>query len=211
MPDLIDAYLTQFDQALRYDPRLARRVRAEVASHLREAVDSGRAEAAAPASFGDPRRIARDFAAAELPGVVRATWRHAALLAVVAFAMMRARSLAIPPRIGEGLGLATIDRTAFLMALLLFGWAWWSTLALPPVALASRIRAPLAAALGFMIASVAANCLRTLGAGGEPPLILATAAVEMGMIAAIVASLHRVRLHAAHVAGSDGGSRQATR
>jgi len=83
---MIADYLAELADALSFDRRLARRVRREVEDHLREAVaeyaaeEQADAERRAIASFGDPRALARQFAAVSL---ARRT-RHASIAVVLA-------------------------------------------------------------------------------------------------------------------------------
>jgi len=84
---------------LSFDPRLARRLRAEVEDHLQEALaDSADPHdetrlAEAMCAFGDPRTFARQFLAAALLSLARRTAAVTALAVVGMFGAMEARAV----------------------------------------------------------------------------------------------------------------------
>jgi hypothetical protein len=126
--ETVAAYLDRLDAEFRFDVRLARRVRAEVEDHLWEAVaDSGAADAEsqAVATFGDPRELAREYAAAS----VRSQLRRVGVITLVAllgvYAAMAGRhawyDVASSALTGPGAALAArwvpVDVNAFRLAM----------------------------------------------------------------------------------------------
>ena len=125
---------------LGFDRSLARRVRQEVEDHLRESAandptgDPLEAERRAIARFGDPQLIVTQLAAVSLAR--QAKRAGAAVIVVIAGALlaMKARTAwyavmqAALSRGNEGLGsaVASLDRTAFWLAVILgiVGWAY---------------------------------------------------------------------------------------
>src|SRR5215469_4941594 len=84
---------------LSFDPRLARRLRAEVEDHLHEALadrgdshDEGRLTEVICA-FGDPRTFARQFLATALLSLARRAAAVTALAVIGMFGMMKARTV----------------------------------------------------------------------------------------------------------------------
>ena len=138
---LIPAYVDQVAEALAFDRALARRVRREIADHLNEAAAAfpsrgEDAERLVLADFGDPGRIAAEFAAVS---VAKQTKRAAAVVIVAlgaAFAAMQARlawyafTQWAPPADTAGIGaiVGIVDRYAFWAALFIGigGWLYAS-------------------------------------------------------------------------------------
>jgi hypothetical protein len=138
---LIPAYVDQVAEALAFDRALARRVRREIADHLNEAAAAfpsrgEDAERLVLADFGDPGRIAAEFAAVS---VAKQTKRAAAVVIVAlgaAFAAMQARlawyafTQWTPPADTAGIGaiVGIVDRYAFWAALFIGigGWLYAS-------------------------------------------------------------------------------------
>jgi len=119
---------------LRFDPALARRVRAEVEDHLAQSLSEAAEEQAGPvtpeaerravASFGDPQTLARNYAAASLLSQVRHMTATLLLTALGIFALMTARTAwyrTVDWRAGERMHAAgaigiPIDLFAFALA-----------------------------------------------------------------------------------------------
>ena len=93
MPRLIDAYLSEFDRHLAFDRRRARRVRAEVGSHLAEALEHETSEAEAVARFGDSKQLAKAFVESALPRRLQFAALSLVIMAAMTLAMMRLRSV----------------------------------------------------------------------------------------------------------------------
>jgi len=129
--DPIADYLDALARALGFDPALARRVRLEAEDHLREAVAQepgcADAERRAIANFGDPRALARQYAAFSLLAQARRLGLGAVLALVGIFAAMKARiawyeftqwTLSDDLKAMNAIGVP-LDRYTFLLALAL--------------------------------------------------------------------------------------------
>jgi len=166
-PGPIADYCADVARNLRFDPDLARRVRAEIEDHLLEALDDHGdaacvdAQHAAIRAFGDARQIARDFAAGALQSLERRTAVLTALAVIAVFVAMDARVAwnmwVAQPLMGEQARAAAaigipIDRAAFALAFVA---------ALAALALMMARRAPLRvdAAFGLRIT----RCIRLAG------------------------------------------------
>ena len=95
-PSPVADYIDTLTSALRFDPALARRVRREAADHLGEAVerDGGEriaAERRAIAAFGEPRLLARQYAAAAMLAQTRRVGVIMMLALVGIFIAMKGR------------------------------------------------------------------------------------------------------------------------
>ena len=130
-PDPIADYLDALARALAFDPALARRVAKEAEDHLREAAqtDGGDADAArrAVAAFGDPRALARQYAAAALTARTRRLGAGTVMALAGIFLAMEGRvawyglmqwGLADELKAMSAIALP-LDRYAFLLALAL--------------------------------------------------------------------------------------------
>ncbi len=208
MSGLIDAYLARLDAELRYDPRLARRVRAEIGGHLHEALDHGRSEAAIVAGFGNPRDIARDCAAAALPSRLRTAWQLAGLLTLVTLVMMRLRLIAAPLPVPDmpGQVLTMLDRAGLFAAVVLCLYTGQAIRSVPIIARAQRMRAALTLALAAFLVSIIANAARTLAGGADMRVVLGSFALELMMVAALALSLRMLGRHVAHIGAPDGAA-----
>jgi hypothetical protein len=186
-PGPIADYCADVARNLRFDPDLARRVRAEIEDHLLEALDNHGdaacvdAQHAAIRAFGDARQIARDFAAGALQSLARRTAVLTALAVIAVFVAMDARVAwnmwVAQPLVGEQTRAAAaigipIDRTAFALAFVA---------ALAALALMMARRAPLRvdAAFGLRIT----RCIR-----------LAVTAV-LALLAAVATELVLAAIH----------------
>jgi hypothetical protein len=121
-------YASALARELRFDPALARRVRAEVEDHLWEASgddSSPEVQRGAIAKFGPPRELARQYVAAALLVQMRRVGTRAMLAIAVVFIAMEAR-LAwyahmrwAPSQDWSSLSAfaLALDRTAFLLSL----------------------------------------------------------------------------------------------
>ena len=97
--DLITDFSSAVARELSFDPRLARRLRAEVEDHLHEAVadradlhgENGLAEVMR--AFGDPRAFARQFLATALLSLARRAAAVTALAVIGMFGAMEARAV----------------------------------------------------------------------------------------------------------------------
>ena len=97
-------YLDILGRELGYDPLLSRRVRLEVEDHLGEAAanepgDSAEAQRRAVEKFGDPREIARQYAALSIFSQIRRVAVIIVLALAGIFLSMRGRGAFRGPRI----------------------------------------------------------------------------------------------------------------
>lgn len=193
----IATYLNELDDVLAFDPRLSRRVRDEIESHLCDTAEQV-GEADAVRRFGRPAEIARAYAEAALPDRLRRSCVAAALLGGATLLLMRLRTviLDIP---GGADPLTWFDRGGLLAALACIGAAWW---------LASRRRIALVRrwlhfAAGSLALSVGASLVRAFqGATGDSAhaLIVGTALVELVLLGALMAQLARLDRYARRLA-----------
>ncbi len=116
-------YLDELDDVLAFDPRLSRRVRDEIESHLCDTAERV-GEAAAVRRFGRPADIARAYAEAALPDRLRRSCVAAALLGGATLLLMRLRTVILDLP-GGGDPLTWFDRGGLLAALACIGAAWW--------------------------------------------------------------------------------------
>lgn len=195
MSPALEHYLGEYDRALAFDPALARRVREEVGAHIEEAIDHGRTAEEAIARFGRASALAPDFARAALPARLRATLHAALSMLAATFLFMRLRSVLLA--LGQAEGglanlLAAVDR-AGLAAAILFGLAAWHRIRKGD---AVRASAPLLGAAASLLLSVAASLARAAGVAGGDPLIWATGAAEIMLIALFLRHVGRLHRHA---------------
>lgn len=192
----IAAYLDEIDDVLAFDPRLSRRVRDEIESHLCDTAEQV-GEAAAVRRFGRPADIARAYAEAALPDRLRRSCVAAALLGAATLLLMRLRTVILDLP-GGGDPLTWFDRGGLLAALACIGVAWW---------MASRrriapVRRWLHFAAGSLALSVGASLDRAYAASGEAGfvLIVGTALVELLLLGALMAQLARLDRYARRLA-----------
>ena len=173
MAGMIDAYLTQLDRRLAFDPALSARVCAEVEDHLRESADSERsvgrieAEQHAVQRFGGVDELAARFAADNLSALTTRTWTALAATAGAAFLAMRLRRMLLDAGAFDALPAAALaDRFAFIAALAA-GLVGWLIVRMSPAPTLRRFR------IANMAAAVSAIALAISIAGGG---LIATAA-----------------------------------
>ena len=185
MPRLIDAYLSEFDRHLAFDRRLARRVRAEVGSHLAEALEHETSEAEAVARFGDSKQLAKAFVESALPGRLQFAALSLVIMAAMTLAMMRLRSVWFDlSAYQHGLSnyLATVDRIGFLLGFAMAGYAWW-TVRRSQLHAERAILSIHCAMLSFVV-SIVASLARALLVAESDSLIWLTGGLEcIGLIA----------------------------
>jgi hypothetical protein len=130
----VSDYLDQLTRALRYDPRLADRVRREVEAHLWDAAADASPEAQrrAVADFGAASTIAEQFAALSVARQSRRAGTVLILAAGCVFLAMRVRLAwygATIPALGADFPhirhIVAFDRGAFLVALALSLVSWF--------------------------------------------------------------------------------------
>lgn len=199
MPSLTDAYLAEFDRALGFDRRLARRVHEEIEAHLLDAIDEARSESEAIARFGNPHSLARDYAEAALPERLRRTGTMAGVLAFATFVFMRLRSMALAlpgTDAGPGGALILIDRAGFATGLVFSLYAWHAARAAPGAERARRSFGPLLGAAAAFLLSIVASLLRALPASGGAPIVWITGGLEILLIASVAIQLRQLHRHA---------------
>ncbi|WP_428632200.1 HAAS signaling domain-containing protein [Sphingopyxis sp.] len=189
-------YLDEIDDVLAFDPRLSRRVRDEIESHLFDTAEQV-GEADAVRRFGRPSDIARAYAEAALPDRLRRSCAAAGLLGGATLLLMQLRTaiLDIP---GGTDPLTWFDRVGLLAALACIGAAWW---------IASRgriatVRRWLHFAAGSLALSVGASLLRAYAASGDAAftLIAGSALIELLLLAGLMAQLARLDRYARRLA-----------
>lgn len=193
----IAAYLDELDRVLAFDRRLSRRVHDEIESHLFDTAERV-GEADAVRRFGRPADIARAYAEAALPDRLRRSCIATALLGGVTLLLMRLRTvlLDIP---GGGDPLVWLDRGGLFAALLCIGAAWWFS----SRNLVASVRRALHLGAGCLALSVGASLLRAIGGDsgdGALALIVGTAAVELVLVAGLMAELARLDRYARRLA-----------
>jgi hypothetical protein len=228
---VISDYLDALSAALSFDPALARRVRAETADHLQQAVaadglqDGRAAERRAIAAFGDPRAIAAQFAAVALARR-SAKLRVALILAVASiFVAMKGRLawlVANGLSGGHGASPATrligaIDRCAFWSSVVIAigAFAWLAVRPVAPVApgglrrqtrrvllLGMAATAPLALAV---LSDGVLTAINLTGAGLSAGLVvpIATMTIEIACIGVLLRELVSTWSRGASVVGLD--------
>lgn len=199
MSGLTDTYLAEFDSALGFDRRLARRVHDEIEAHLLDAIDDARSESEAIARFGNPHALARDYAEATLPDRLRRAGTMAGVLAFATFVFMRLRSmlLALPgTEAGPGMTLTLIDRAGFAAGLFFSVYAWHVARSTSGAARARRSFAPLLGAAAAFLLSIVASLLRALPASGGAPLVWITGGLEILLIGSVAIQLRQLHRHA---------------
>jgi len=199
MSGLTDAYLAEFDRALGFDRRLARRVHDEIEAHLLDAIGDAQSESEAIARFGNPHSLARDYAEAALPERLRRAGTMAGVLAFATFIFMRLRSmlLALPGmEAGPGMTLTLIDRAGFAAGLFFSVYAWHVARSTSGATRARRSFAPLLGAVAAFLLSIVASLLRALPASGGAPLVWITGGLEILLIGSVAIQLRQLHRHA---------------
>lgn len=199
MSGLTDAYLAEFDRALGFDRRLARRVHDEIEAHLLDAIGDAQSEREAIARFGNPLSLARDYAEAALPERLRRAGTMAGVLALATFVFMRLRSmlLALPGMdAGPGITLTLIDRAGFATGAFFSLYAWHVARSASGAARARRSLGPLLGAAAAFLLSTVASLLRALPAGGGVPLVWITGGMEILLIVGVAMQLRQLHRHA---------------
>lgn len=197
MSHLIEAYLAEFERHLGFDRRLSRRVRDEVESHISETLEHDANEEQAIARFGDPRILSRSFVEVALPQRAKATAVILGLLAAVTFALMKLRSLWYDfdqDQTVWAAQLATLDRTGFILGMLVALFALWNIYKRRPN-IDHAILAIHAAMISFSV-SIFASLGRAMTFAGPEPLIWLTGSLEVIGILAICWNLQLTVRHA---------------
>jgi hypothetical protein len=231
---VIPAYLDALSSALSFDPALARRVRAEAADHLRQAIAADgphgglAAQRRAIAAFGDPQAIAAQFVAAALARRT-AKLRVALVLAVASvFVAMKGRVAwyaASGFDTGHGVSPATriiaaIDRYAFWSSVIIAVGAFAYLAARPVAPIVHRglrrqvrqVRLLAMAATAALALAVLSDGLLTaikmmgaeMSAGSLVPI--ATMAIEIACIGIVLLELASTRLRGAPTIGPSAHS-----
>lgn len=202
MPRMIAAYLADLDRALAFDPALAARVHDEIEDHLLTAVEHA-PEQDVVARFGEPAQIARSYATAGWADRLRRAWLASLALLAATFLLMRARALLLDLPYGAGGAMAWLDRGAFFAGLVCVAIAgmvaWHSRFA----TVDSRIRTLLHGGCAALVLSIAASLLRALplvGSGVPAALVVASALVELTLVALLLRHLNRLGSYAACIA-----------
>lgn len=182
-------YATALQRELGFDRQLAERAHEDLAEYLDEMVAAGMARDEAERRFGAVEDIARSYASAALPGRLRQTLKAAGWLALATFMFMRWRSIALGfDPFAQPTLLSLIDGIGFLIgaAALIVAWRRRSD--------GAGMRAPLLFAGAAIAISTGASLLRALPALGGPDgmLILATGAVQLGLLVWLAARLRLV-------------------
>lgn len=200
MSGLTDAYLAEFDRALGFDRKLARRVHDEIEAHLLDAMDDARSEREAIARFGNPWSLVRDYAEAALPGRLRRVGAMAAMLGLATFAFMRLRSmlLGLPAaEAGHSMMLTLVDRAGFTAGVFFGLYAWYIVRSTSGTERGRRVFGPLLGAVAAFLLSIVASLMRALSTSGGEPLVWITGSLEILLIGAVAMQLRQLRLHAA--------------
>lgn len=199
MSSLTDAYLAEFDRALGFDRRLARRAHEEIEAHLLDAMDNAHSEREAIARFGNPHSLARDYAEAALPERLRRAGILAGVLALATFVFMRLRSMLLElPEMdaGSGMTLTLIDRAGFATGVFFGFYAWHVARSASGAARARRSFGPLLGAAAAFLLSIVASLLRALPASGGEPLVWITGGLEILLIGGVMMQLRQLHRHA---------------
>lgn len=182
-------YASALQRELGFDRQLAERAREDLAEYLDEMVAAGMARDEAERRFGAVEDIARSYASAALPGRLRQTLKAAGWLALATFLFMRWRSIALGfDPFAQPTLLSLVDGIGSLIgaAALIVAWRRRSD--------GAGMRAPLLFAGAAIAISTGASLLRTLPALGGPDgmLILATGAVQLGLLVWLAARLRLI-------------------
>lgn len=182
-------YANALRRELGFDRQLAERAHEDLAEYLDEMAAAGMGRDEAERRFGAVEDIARSYASAALPGRLRQTLKAAGWLALATFLFMRWRSIALGfDPFAQPTLLSLIDGVGFLIgaAALIVAWRRRSD--------GAGMRAPLLFAGAAIAVSTAASLLRALPALGGPDgmLILATGAVQLGLLVWLAARLRLI-------------------
>ena len=182
-------YATALRRELGFDRQLAERAHEDLAEYLDEMAAAGMGRDEAERRFGAVEDIARSYASAALPGRLRQTLKAAGWLALATFLFMRWRSIALGfDPFAQPTLLSLIDGIGFLIgaAALIVAWRRRSD--------GAGMRAPLLFAGAAIAVSTGASLLRALPALGGPDgmLILATGAVQLGLLVWLAARLRLI-------------------
>lgn len=225
----IASYVDALAQELSFDAALSRRVRAEVEDHFREAAadapggPSPETLRQAIADFGDPRELARQYAAASLLAQMRRVGVVMLLALAGIFAAMEGRvawydlvkwQVSDGAKIAGAIGLP-IDRSAFMLALgiALIGCGYIGTRRAPAefhLAYGKELNRCLllcGAAAAALLLSVATetvlNCFRLFGTGLSAAALVPALSLAAEMAAAGALVLHiRATLRRTAIAAS---------
>lgn len=192
----IATYLDELDDVLAFDPRLSRRVRDEIESHLCDtAAQVG--EAAAVRRFGRPAEIARAYAEAAMPDRLRRSCVAAALLGGATLLLMQLRSVILDIPGGTD-PLTWFDRVGLVAALVCIGAAW----RMASHGQIAAVRRWLHFAAGSLALSVGASLLRAHAASGDAAFVLigGSALVELLLLGGLMAQLARLDRYARRLA-----------
>lgn len=206
MAGLIEGYLDALERDLDFDRRLARRVRAECADHLAEALEAQAhlppeaAERRVLARLGSHRAIAAGFACDTLGRRADRLWLALLTTFLATFFAMRLRTLGLaePPAGLVSLLAPLFDRYGFVAALAI-GCGGWLMLRRRPADKAGDFRAVAlvaAATLAALSVSIGAGLARVAAAGEFTPLALAITAgslAECGLLAWLMAQVQALR------------------
>lgn len=206
MAGLIERYLDALERDLDFDRRLARRVRAECADHLAEAMaaqaglPSEAAERRAITRMGPHRAIAASFARDMLGRRADRLWLALLTTFLATFLAMRLRTLGLAEPAADAIGLLAplIDRYGFVAALAI-GCGGWLSLRRRPGRDADAFRAVAlvaAATLAALGVSIGAGLTRVAAAGAPDPLTLAIIAgslAECGLLLWLMAEVRALR------------------
>ncbi|HEV2596997.1 hypothetical protein [Sphingopyxis sp.] len=182
-------YATALQRELGFDRKLAERAHEDLAEYLDEMAAAGMARDEAERRFGAVEDIARSYASAALPGRLRQTLKAAGWLALATFLFMRWRSIALGfDPFAQPTLLSLIDGIGFLIGAAALIAAWRRR------ADGAAMRAPLLLAGAAIAVSTGASLLRALPALGGPDgmLILATGAVQLGLLVWLAARLRLI-------------------
>ena len=198
---------------LSFDPRLARRLRAEVEDHLHEAVADGADPqdenrlAEVMCAFGDPRAFARQFLATALLSLARRAAAMTALAVIGMFGAMEARAVwygwvnwpvSGHVRAANAIG-HPVDRVAFVLAaaFALSALACVFTRRAP-----ARFRATFGWEIGFCIKLNAAVALALMSAMATELVLTAVRLFETALDARALVPFISLMLEVAIVGGS---------
>jgi len=217
---LVAEYLDALTAELRFDLPLSRRVRQEAEDHLLDAIgddaggDPSEAARLAIGRFGDPRKIARQYAPLSLLQQARRVGGIVILAIAAILLLMKGRGALydlLQWRLNaDWLGISTvgaaIDRYAFQMSLVVsvFGWLYIASRRVSPTLHSGyqlQLRRCLllsAAAASLLIGSVVLDTilsgLRLVGAGISLAAVIpmASVAIEVALAGVIIVQLRNV-------------------
>ena len=206
MAGLIERYLDALERDLDFDRRLARRVRAECADHLAEAVAAQAglppeaAEHRAVARMGPHRAIAASFAQDMLGRRADRLWLALLITFLATFLAMRLRTLGLAEAGADGIDsfAPLVDRYGFVAALAI-GCGGWLSLRRRIGGGAGGVRAVAlvaAATLAALGVSIGAGVARAATVSAPDPLtltIMAGSLAECGLLLWLMAQVQALR------------------